>query len=79
MVIFLPNLNIAKRPIPFSPCRIRPFWVLGLLAFLFSLSGVDGLQLIIALALMILAISVAVHCGRELAGAKDNSKAELNN
>ena len=34
---------------------------------------VDGLQLIIALALMILAISVAVHC------AKDNSKAELNN
>ncbi len=41
--------------------------------------AVDGLQLIIALALMILAISVAVHCGRELAGAKDNSKAELNN
>ena len=41
--------------------------------------AVDGLQLIIALALMILAISLAVHCGRELAGAKDNSKAELNN
>ena len=41
--------------------------------------AVDGLQLIIALALMILAVSVAVHCGRELAGAKDNSKAELNN
>ena len=41
--------------------------------------AVDGLQLILAIALMVLAISVAVHCGKELIGVKDTSKAELNN
>lgn len=40
--------------------------------------AVDGLQLIIALALMILAISVAVHCGKELVGTKENMQANVN-
>ncbi len=41
--------------------------------------AVDGLQLIIALALMILAVLVAFHCGRELVGAKETNRTELNN
>lgn len=34
--------------------------------------AVDGLQLIIALALMILAVSVTIHCGKELVNSKEN-------
>lgn len=43
--------------------------------------GIEGLQLIIALALMVLSVSVAYHCGRELLGSKssDAKNAELNN
>lgn len=40
--------------------------------------AVDGLQLIIAIALMVLAISVAIHCGRELVGNK-NEVTQLDN
>ena len=39
---------------------------------------VDGLQLIVAIALMVLAISVALHCGKELINPKEKVKAELN-
>ena len=39
--------------------------------------AVDGLQLIIALALMILAVSVAIHCGKELVSAKKNIETNI--
>ena len=43
--------------------------------------AIDGLQLIIAIALMVLAVSVAFHCGRELVGTKNNEDKhpQLNN
>ena len=40
--MFLPNLNIAKRPIPFSPCIILPLSVVSFSLFRFNLSGVAG-------------------------------------
>lgn len=39
---------------------------------------VDGLQLIVAIALMVLAVSVALHCGRELINPKEKTTIELN-
>ena len=44
ILMVLPNLKIANLPIPFSPCRIRPFSVFAFTAFRLNLSGVAGLS-----------------------------------
>ena len=38
--------------------------------------GIDGLQLVLALALMTLAVLVVKHCGRELLGKEEVAIAE---